>query len=288
VWTNYHCHSNYCDGKGAIEEYVLSAIQKRITALGFTAHSPLPFENKWSMKIEKLKDYIDEIAFLKEKYSSQIQLYTSLEIDFIDGVSGINSPWIKDQPLDYTLCSVHFLEKLKDGNYCEIEGSTFSFMKGLEEIWENDKNEMVKAYFQTFQKMLQSSRPSIIGHLDKIKLHRYPNGKSIIDTHSKIYKEEAVKCLEAIAKTDSFLEINTRAMYKKELEDPYPSIELLQIANELHIPFVLNSDSHQPSELDSCFDTTAALLLKSDITVLKTLHENTWIDARVTKQGLII
>jgi len=287
VWSNYHCHSNYCDGKGAIEEYILSAIQKNIQSIGFTSHCPLPFENKWSMDNEKLPSYINELQHLKEKYQSQIEIYTSLEIDFIDGVSGVNSELLKDLPLDYTLCSVHFLEKLSDGNYCEIEGSTVSFLKGLEEIWHNDKYEMVIAYFEAFRRMLDSSAPNIIGHLDKIKLHKYYTGEFVIDTHSDFYKKEAIKCLENIAKTDSFLEVNTRAMYKKNLVDPYPSIELLQIANELNIPLVLNSDSHHPSEIDNCFVSTATLLLDAGISKLKTLRQHTWIDAKLTKQGLI-
>jgi len=287
VWSNYHCHNHYCDGKGAIEEYILSAIQKNVQSIGFTSHSPLPFENKWSMDIEKLPSYINELQQLKEKYQSQIEIYTSLEIDFIDGVSGINSELLKDLSLDYTLCSVHFLEKLSNGNYCEIEGSTVSFLKGLEEIWNNDKNEMVKAYFGAFKKMLDAAPPTIIGHLDKIKLHKYHSGEFVIDTHSEFYKKEAINCLEYISKTDSFLEINTRAMYKKELVDPYPSIELLQIANELNIPLVLNSDSHHPSEIDNCFVSSAALLLDAGISKLKTLRQHTWIDAKLTKQGLI-
>jgi histidinol-phosphatase (PHP family) len=288
VWTNYHCHSNYCDGKGALEDYVLSAIEKGMPALGFSSHAPLPFENTWSMKAERLNAYVNEIALLKEKYQSKIGLYTSLEIDFIDGLSGVNSSPINGLPLDYTLCSVHFLGQLNDGRYCEIEGSTTRFMQGLDEIWQGDQDEMVKAYFQAFHNMLATSRPTIIGHLDKIKLHRSPNGEGIVDVNSKTYREEAIKCLEAIAKTETFLEINTRALYKKNLEEPYPSLHLLQIARELKIPFVLNSDSHQPSELDSCFEQVAGLLLKADISTLKTLRGNQWIDARLTPQGLIL
>lgn len=288
MWTNYHCHSNYCDGKGALEDYVLAAIKKGMPALGLSSHAPLPFENAWSMNAERLNAYVNEIALLKQKYHLQIELYTSLEIDFIDGLSGVNSSLIKDLPLDYTLCSVHFLGQLNGGSYCEVEGSTVNFMKGLEEIWQGDQDDMLKAYFLAFHNMLATSRPTIIGHLDKIKLHRDANGESIIDVNSKTYKEEAIKCLEAISKTETFLEINTRAMYKKDLEEPYPSLHLLQIAHELKIPFVLNSDSHQPSELDSCFEHAAELLLKANISTVKTLRGNQWIDARLTPQGLIL
>ncbi len=287
MWTNYHCHSNYCDGKGSIEEYILSAIQKKISALGFTSHCPLPFANKWSMDAGNFEQYLNELKLLKEKYADKIEIYTALEVDFIEGVNSIHSPLInQSKDLDYTLCSIHFLGKLSDGKYCEIEGSTTSFIKGLEEIWHNDKNEMVSSYFAAFKKMLEASSPTIIGHLDKIKMHRYHNHEFVIDTSTTHYKNEAIKCLESIANSKSFLEINTRAMYKKELEEPYPSLNLLAIANELNIPLVLNSDSHHPSEIDNCFERTTQLLLEAGINKVKILYKKNWIDATLTRQGL--
>ena len=287
MWTNYHCHSNYCDGTGTIEEYILSAINKNIRSIGFSSHAPLPFKNKWSMDIEKLPSYINDLTLLKDKYQDKIEIYSSLEIDFIEGVNGVNSPFLNNIELDYSICSVHFLEKCSDGNFLEIEGSTNTFLKGLEEFWDNDKDEMITSYFNAFKKMLDTSEPTIIGHLDKIKMHKDRNHNFILDSKSNHYKTQSISCLEAISKSNSFLEINTRAIYKKDLKEPYPSLSLIQIANELKIPLVLNSDSHHPSEIDYSFEYTSHLLLKSGISKLKTLYKNNWVDATLTPNGLI-
>ena len=42
VHSNYHIHSNYCDGKNSLEEMVQAAIQEGLTSIGFTGHAPLP------------------------------------------------------------------------------------------------------------------------------------------------------------------------------------------------------------------------------------------------------
>ena len=47
--TNYHTHSTYCDGKASPREMVDFAVAHGFTALGFSGHSPLPFENTYSI-----------------------------------------------------------------------------------------------------------------------------------------------------------------------------------------------------------------------------------------------
>ena len=44
--TNYHSHSEFCDGKGKLEDYVKSAISKGFDVFGFSGHAPLPFERQ--------------------------------------------------------------------------------------------------------------------------------------------------------------------------------------------------------------------------------------------------
>ena len=81
-WTNYHSHSHYCDGVGTLEEQVLGAIEQGVRAFGFSGHSPVFFENEWSMQADKLDEYLTETRLLKEKYAGQIELYTGLEVDY--------------------------------------------------------------------------------------------------------------------------------------------------------------------------------------------------------------
>src|SRR4051812_3940064 len=116
MWANFHTHSKYCDGKGELQEYINSARKNGVIALGFSSHAPVPFECKWCMKRSNLDAYLDEIEGL-QKENSDLEIYKSLEIDFIPGVI---SPFQFRDQLDYTIGSIHFVDKLPDGKPWEI------------------------------------------------------------------------------------------------------------------------------------------------------------------------
>src|SRR4051812_37908640 len=99
MWTNYHSHSKYCDGKGELADYIQAARKAKVTSMGFSSHAPVPFDCKWCMKKENLQLYLSEINDLK-KSTTDIEIYKSLEIDF---VPGIISPYQFKDELDYTI-----------------------------------------------------------------------------------------------------------------------------------------------------------------------------------------
>src|ERR1700712_5369972 len=102
-WTNFHTHSNYCDGKGQLSDYIQSAFDSGVFSLGFSSHAPLPFAAKWCMKPEDLDGYLSEIELLNQRHAG-IELYKSLEVDFIPDLI---SPADFRSKLDYTIGSVH-------------------------------------------------------------------------------------------------------------------------------------------------------------------------------------
>ena len=72
IFYNFHTHTNFCDGADEPENYVISAISKNIAALGFSGHAPVPFDNTWSTKQDKIDEYFNTIDYLKNKYKHQI------------------------------------------------------------------------------------------------------------------------------------------------------------------------------------------------------------------------
>jgi len=77
--TNYHSHSEFCDGTGLLEEYVTSAIKKEFDIFGFSGHAPLPFKNDWTMSKKDLLPYLIEAKRLKENYKNDIELKIGLK-----------------------------------------------------------------------------------------------------------------------------------------------------------------------------------------------------------------
>ena len=63
MWANFHTHSNYCDGKGLLDEYVAQAISLGMLSLGFSSHAPLPFESSWCMIIRPFFADVSQKSF---------------------------------------------------------------------------------------------------------------------------------------------------------------------------------------------------------------------------------
>ena len=87
-WKNFHTHCRFCDGVGEPQEFVDEAVRQGIKALGFSCHAPLPFPAPGVMKIEDLAAYCDTIRSLKQSNADKLQVFLSLEIDYIPDISG--------------------------------------------------------------------------------------------------------------------------------------------------------------------------------------------------------
>ena len=283
-WTNYHSHTHYCDGKMPPEDYILEAMKQGVSIYGFSSHCPVPFENEWSVKESDLPAYLNEIDTLKIKYSGQIELYKSLEIDFIPGLISVNSEIIKSARLDYTIGSVHFINQFPNGDWWEIDGSISRFKEGLTTIYKNDIQKAVSDYFLQIRQMVEEACPDIIGHIDKIKMH---NGKEFFfDENEAWYKREMQKTLEVVRASGAIIEVNTRGMYKKYCEEPYPGSGFLKEILHMNIPVCINSDSHHITEITKGFTEAASLLQSIGFKQLRIYKNNEWTDVNFDDKRL--
>ena len=72
--SNLHTHTHYSDGSHPPEEYILEAIRLGFCCIGFSDHSPLPFENSFALREEKTGEYFEVIRALKNKYRGRIDV----------------------------------------------------------------------------------------------------------------------------------------------------------------------------------------------------------------------
>ncbi len=127
---NLHTHSNFCDGKAEPEEYILKAIELGFHTLGFSSHAPVPFENNFSLKEERFDEYISTIRALKDQYSEKINIFLSLEIDYIPGITKDFEEFVRKGNLDYTIGGVHLVRNKEKQGLWFIDGP-------LQETYEN-------------------------------------------------------------------------------------------------------------------------------------------------------
>ena len=283
-WTNYHSHCHYCDGKEPPRAHVDSAVRKGMLVFGFSSHSPVPFHTTWSMPLEKATNYIREITQIKQAYAKKIQIYTGLEVDYVPGTMGPNNRLIKNLGLDYTIGSVHFVDRFSDDTPWEIDGQHKVFLYGLSQIFKGNIKLAVSRYFELTRRMLEEDRPDVLGHMDKIKIQNEEG--QLFNEDETWYKQEVLRTLKVIAKSKVTVEVNTRGMYKKKTHETYPSRWILEKLHEMSVPIQLNADSHHPDELTSHFETTAAMLKEIGFKYLRVLIDGKWQSVPFSKKGV--
>lgn len=283
-WTNYHSHTNYCDGTNTPEDYIKKALALGMPTYGFSSHAPIPFfECKWAMKLEELQDYVDEVYRLKKKYEDRIEILLGLEVDYLPDKMGPKADFLQTAGLDYAVGSIHFVDAFANGRGWEIDGPLETFKKGLNEIFGGDAKAAVTRYYELTREMLVEDCPEIVGHLDKIKMQNLR--EHFFSEDEKWYRDEVMQTLEAISKTDAIMEVNTRGLYKKRANETYPSKWVLEEAFKLGIPVQINSDGHTPDEILGEFGTAAEMLLNVGYDSCVILIDGEWSEVGLTKHG---
>jgi len=276
MWTNYHCHTNFCDGKRSVAEVVAQAKANGMIAIGVSSHAPLPFPNKWSMRMEMFDSYLEEIAKEKEK-TRDVQVYAGLEVDFIPGK--ISPHTFKDR-LDYTVGSVHFVNET-----WEIDNTYDIFMEGLKSIFGGSIRKAIAAYYDLTREMVNNTPPNIVGHLDKVKMHN--RGDHFFMEDEPWYRDQVDLTLNAIAKAGCIVEVNTRGLYQNKTDTTYPSPWILKEILRKNIPITLSSDAHHPDDLVNRFPETARELMNIGFKKIRILLDGRWTDVAFSEHGII-
>jgi len=273
---NFHQHSLFSDGKAEPEAYVQQALLLGFEAMGFTEHSPLSFETSFSLKEENLQQYVDQTDCLKKKYNDQITLYRALEMDFIPGISEDFSFWRKRLTLDYLIGSVHLVKPENSDELWFIDGQKREiYDAGLQKYFGGDIRKAVKTYYHQINRMLESQRFEIVGHVDKIKMH---NQYRYFTEDEQWYRQLVGETLELIRQKDLVVEVNTRGMYKKRADRLFPDDETLQMLKAWDIPVLISSDAHQPSELNLLFDYAEKRLLNLGFGAVAFFKNGKWFE----------
>lgn len=274
---NYHTHSHFCDGKEAPEAYVKKAISLGFKALGFSGHAPVLFDNKYSIAPDGFNDYCDEINRLKEKYKNQIDLFLALEADYIPKRTHDFSYFRKQCNLDYIIGSIHMISHPSNGLVWYIDGGKQEVWdKGLETVFGNDIKAGVKSFYHQTNVMIENQKPDILGHFDKIKMH---NKNRLFLQTDAWYQNLINESLQLVKEKNVVLEINTRGLYKGRSDELFPSLTIIQKAQEMGIPLMLNTDAHHPDELMAYFPEAIGLLKQAGVKELWHFSKKGWFAA---------
>ena len=277
MWSNFHTHSHYCDGKGKIEDYLRAAADSDVLSIGFSSHAPVPFPCTWCMKQDALADYLEEITWAGKSFP-QLEIYKGLEVDYIPDVI---SPLTFSDRLDFTVGSIHFVEHY-DGKRWEIDNTLEVFKDGLNKIFNNDIKAAVTRYLELTREMLNTAPPAILGHLDKIKVNAL---QLSFDETEQWYRDEVAKTIDVISDSNTIVEVNTRGLYKKKSATTYPSPWILEQLLDQNIRITISSDAHHPQDLVRNFDTTLSLLNAIGFKNMSILQNGVWKQMPLSEYG---
>ena len=258
---NFHTHTHYCDGSSPPEDYVIKAVKAGLESIGFSGHAPVPFKNHFAIPDnDSLKAYAGEIQELKAKYNGQIKVFLALEADYIPGITFDFKHFMEDLSLDYIIGSVHHIKNGKEDLWF-IDGPDRSvWLKGLAECFNGNIREAVTAYYRQINMMIQTQRPDVIGHLDKIKMH---NHDEYFTEEEPWYYELVKETLELIRDNGCIVEVNTRGLFKKRTVSLFPGPLILKEMKRMNIPVTISTDAHKPREVGLLLDETAKALVET-------------------------
>ena len=223
--TNYHTHTYRCHhASGTEEDYIIEGIEKNLKVLGFSDHGPF-YDNRYGLRMDycDLKEHIELLKHLREKYKEKIQIKIGLEIEYDPRENDFYKKLYDEYNLDYLVLGQHFFMSRngKMKNIYEIE-NTLDFI--------DYANSIVSAMDSGFlwdENCEKACDIIINGALER----------------------------------DFLLEFNANglrrgmSMFKNGKGYAYPNAKFFEKLSKTNVKVVINSDCHEPKQLfDSYMD----------------------------------
>ena len=259
--STYHAHTTFCDGKNTPEEMVLAAIDRGCPELGLSPHSPLPWLESYTMRLESAPLFLEEMSSLREKYSDKIRLYAGIERDSLSEIS--------TDAYDYVIGSVHYVSA--QGKHYDVDASPEITRKAIKELFDGDPYAYVENYYASVARVYEVTHCDVIGHFDLVTkfLERDP----VFSIEHPRYVAAHDAALDQLLRTPAVFEVNTGAMHRGYRTSPYPDDSTLARIRAAGRPVVVTSDSHSTDTVDFMIDETADRLRAEGHTCIASMSE---------------
>ena len=242
---NFHSHTQFCDGHAPMAEFAQKAAEYGFTDYGFSPHSPVPIESPCNMKKADVDTYFAEFNRLKAKYAGRVNLYVSMEIDYLGDFWGPSNEYFDTIGLDYRIGSVHFVPC--GDQMVDTDGRFESFKVKMATFFDNDIVSVVNSFYDQTLKMIDAGGFDIIGHFDKIGLNASYFAPGI--ENEPWYVSRVDKVMEAIKEKGLIAEINTKSLFQHHRL--FPHERYFKKLKYMGIPIIFNSDAHYPDLINA-------------------------------------
>ena len=234
AYRNYHTHTSRCKHASDTDrEYVLSALENGYDELGFSDHSPWPYENGTvsicRMPVEQLEDYVSSVQSLKAEFAGRIKIHMGLECEYYPKYYD----WLQKQrdlyKLDYLILGNHF--QRDDEINCH-----YSHVR---------TPDLLLRYAETAIAGMRTGLFAYLAHPD-VSLASYPEFDKACETMSRMI-------CQASNEMHFPLEYNLQGkLYQdRHIYDglEYPCLAFWKIAGEMGCEAIVGVDAHAASSL---------------------------------------
>jgi len=250
--SNFHTHSNWCDGRDTPEAMALAAIEKGFGVLGFSSHAMVPgHELDWTLSEKTLPEYAASIRSLAKSLAPKIRILCGVEADYVEGGSNPDRKTYDNIKPDYIIGSVHNVIA-PDGAFISVDHTPEILDAGIRDHFGGSAEAFVRAYFKQQRDMIANFDFDIVGHPDLVR--KFNAKHPYFDENADWYREELEKTADVLAASGKLTEVNTGAISRGWLDDAYPSPAFRKMLRERGVKFVLSSDAHAVAGLDCAFD----------------------------------
>ncbi len=223
---NYHTHTTRCGhAVGTEEAYVQAGIRAGLQILGVSDHTPYPFSGGQFSHIRmgpyQLKDYVDTVLALRQKYGHQIQLPLGVEIEYFPQIWKEQLSMLRDSGVEYLLLGQHWSEFAPG---CHYNGAP------------TDREDLLAQYCRSLREGMQTGAITYLAHPD---LFHFTGEDGVYKAHMRGLCDDARTCKIP-------LEINLLGLATGR---HYPDCRFWELAGEAGCQVILGADAHTPEAL---------------------------------------
>lgn len=247
ILQNLHTHSTFDDGQSSLEEMALAAEEAGLTSLGFSVHTPMPFDSCWTIAPERMPDYLAEVRRLRTAFAGRVAIYSGAEWDLLSQVSL--------REFEYVIGSMHFIRSGDRGS-C-VDNTPEMTARYLAEMFGGDADSAAEAYFAGYETLARSEEVDIVGHFDLIT--KFDEKHRFYRAGSPRFRDAAFSAMDDLIKAEKIFEINTGAISRGYRSTPYPSRELLCELRRRGARITVSSDAHSAKHVEFGLNEAAEL-----------------------------
>ena len=235
---DYHTHPNLMNVPENGKQFIESAIGAGLKEICFTDHAPLSkFLLKDRMPFGEARRYCDTVRELADEYKDRITVKCGIEVDYIPAIENEIEDILSQVNFDYIIGSSHLhLDGMLPKALYEMTADEY-----VTHCYENNLRAVKTGYFHT------------IAHLDMYRWvirnsERFKLRTSEFDFRR--HEDTIREMFGEMEKRGVALEVNTHLMAStKNVEDIYPSSDVMKIAKEYDLKYKFGSDAHHKGDI---------------------------------------